>query len=486
MKKLFIPLAGVCLLIGSAAQASSLIDAIRAAGASDPQLRESEANRLAALEAKPQARAGWLPQISGFFSEAAGESDGSSASQQFVPTDDGDVFQTFSTPFKTDLNEEQSWQLELRQTVFQWETWVALAQADTTIAQADADYQAAEQGLFVRVSERYFDVLAAEDTLESTVATKEAVARQLEQAETRFEVGLIAITDVREAQAAHDEAIAAEIAAKRALATAKELLREFTDEYPTDLFAPGSSMPLAAPTPNDVEAWVETAMRQNLRVLSSQLAVQLANQEIKSRRGGHYPTVDIVLTRSDFDQDSDRRDLDIDARGADGRILGELGPWEVSDSDRNGDRYEIRLSMPIYSGGRTSSRVREAVYQHRAAKERLERVMRETERLTRDSYEGVISEIARVEALRKALQSSETALQATEAGFEVGTRTTVDVLNARRDLFRARTNYLRSRYDYILNTLNLKFAAGMLAGPDLEEVNGWLTEPSATPPATGG
>lgn len=452
-------LAGV-LALSSAAHAANLSEVLDLALRSDPQLREAEANRLAALEAKPQARALLLPQVNLTYDKVRQEQDGT---QGFFDAQ----AQTFVN-FGTDSTDDQDLlSLQLQQSVFRWDRWVSLRQADATIAQAEANYQAARQNLLQRVAQRYFDVLAARDSLDATVATKEAVARQLEQAETRFEVGLIAITDVREAQAAYDTAVADEIAAKRTLGTAKELLREITGEYIDELLAPSDALPLVPPEPQDVDAWVASSLQQNANLISSRLAVDIANETINLRRAGHFPTLDLILSHDDIDGESDGSIFDLDDP---------LAAPQASDSttDLSGETIRLQLNIPIYSGGGTSSRVREAVHLARAAKDRYDRVARETERLTRDSYAGVISEISRVEALKKALESSQTALEATEAGFEVGTRTTVDVLIARQNLTAARTAYLASRYDYLLNVINLKLAAGTLSEADLAEINNWL------------
>jgi len=437
------------------AQAANLAEVLALALQSDPQLREADANRLAAHESKPLARSVMLPQINLGYERDWEEQDGTS--RQFAATRFIDV--PFTSSADTDFLS-----LQLQQSVFRWEQWVALRQADSTIAQAEADYQTAEQGLLQRVAQRYFDVLSARDSLDATIATKEAVARQLEQAETRFEVGLIAITDVREAQAAYDTAAADEIAAKRVLGTSKELLREITGEYFDELLAPGDDLPLVPPEPQNVDEWVTSSLQQNSTVISSRLAVDIAGQNIDIRRAGHYPTVDLQVGRREFGGTIDTTTLD--------PVLGQQD--STIPNDLTDDLITLQVNVPIYSGGGTSARVRQAVFQERAAKDRLDRTMRETERLTRDSYAGVLSEMSRVGALKKALESSETALEATEAGFEVGTRTTVDVLIARQNLARARTVYLKSRYDYLLNVVNLKLAAGSLNGADLSEINQWL------------
>jgi outer membrane protein len=444
----------------SSAHAANLSEVLELALQSDPQLREAEANRLAALEAKPQARSLLLPQIGLTYDTSRTEQDGT---QGFFDAQ-AQTFVNFGTD-STDDNDFLT--LELQQSLFRWDRWVSLRQADATIAQAEANYQAARQNLLQRVAQRYFDVLAARDSLDATVATKEAVARQLEQAETRFEVGLIAITDVREAQAAYDTAVADEIAAKRTLGTAKELLREITGEYFDELVAPSAELPLVPPEPQNVDTWVTSSLQQNANVVSSRLAVDIATETINLRRAGHYPTLDLVLTHEEIEGESDGTIFDVNDP---------LAGFQDSDSttDLSSDTIRLQLNVPIYSGGGTSSRVREAVHLQRAAKDRFDRVARETERLTRDSFAGVISEMSRVEALKKALESSQTALEATEAGFEVGTRTTVDVLIARQNLTTARTAYLGSRYDYLLNVINLKLAAGTLTEADLAEINTWL------------
>lgn len=346
---------------------------------------------------------------------------------------------------------------------------MGLKQSQKLVAQAETNYAAARQDLMLRASQRYFDVLAAQDRLESEQGARESIARQLEQAQKRFEVGLIAITDVQEAQAAYDQAVATDIAARRSLATAKENLREITGVYVETLERPTPEMELVPPSPSDADAWVSEAMDQNLALIASRLGADIARDEIRSRRAGHLPTLDLVASRNEFDQSSKQINPDPTTG---------LPITSNSNVDQTTDTISLQLSVPVFSGGFTSSRVREAVYLHRAAKEQVERIARGTERETRDSYLGVISEISRVKALKQALLSSQTALEATEAGFDVGTRTTVDVLASRRALITARTNYLRARYDYIMNVMRLKLAAGTLNADDIENFNRWMTKPA--------
>ncbi|MEM8684175.1 MAG: TolC family outer membrane protein, partial [Pseudomonadota bacterium] len=354
----------------------------------------------------------------------------------------------------------RQWQVSLRQTLFRWDQIVGLRRADKVVARAEADREAAQQDLIVRVTQRYFDVLAAEDRLVAINANKQAIARQLEQAKQRFDVGLIAITDVQESQAAFDESVANEIAAKRSLATARELLREITGTYIRELSAPMENFPLNSPQPAAEKDWVDLSMTQNLSLVAARLDEEVARDQISLQRNGHYPTLDLVVSTGNRDTESDRN--------VDG------SPFFPADSEGDSDSISLQFSVPLFAGGTTSSRVKQAIYEHRAERERLQRVTRETERQARDAYLGVLSEISRVKALEQAVASSRTALEATEAGFDVGTRTIVDVLNSQFALYNSITNFYQARYDYILNMMRLKQAAGNLQVQDLERLDQFL------------
>ncbi|HKE45323.1 MAG TPA: TolC family outer membrane protein [Steroidobacteraceae bacterium] len=455
----------------SSAYSADLLEVYQRAAQNDPLIREAEANRLAAREAKPRALSALLPQIVGLGSMSTGHQDGGNTFPQVINPDDPATRTIVNVPttFESDTDRTQ-YEFRLTQSVFRWDQWMTLKQSDSQVAQAEANYIVAEQDLLVRTCERYFDVLAAEDTLQSATTARDAISRQLEQANKRFEVGLIAITDVQEAKAAFDNANAVVIDSKRALATAHEQLRELTGDPFEQLSKLSQSMPLKTPDPQDEEQWVKTAMDQNSALISSRLAAEIARDTISIRRGGHFPTLDLVASHSDFDSDQTTT-----TRQGTTSIKG------PTDSNQTDDTISLQLVFPIYSGGAVSSSVREAVYLHRAARERLEATARSTERETRDAYLGVLSELSRVQALRQALESSRTALQATEAGYEVGTRTAVDVLDARRRLAQAETDYARSRYDYVLNVVRLKRAAGTLQAQEINDVNQWLTA-TAVPP----
>ena len=446
------------LLTASLAHAADLSEVYQQALRNDPQLREAEATRLAALESKPQALSALLPQISAGGSYSKDQTNGSQV------VFDGRAFTTRSS--ESDLT-TKGWALTLRQSLFKWDNWAALKQADAQVAQAEADYHTAQQQLVLRTAQAYFNVLAARDTLTAGQSALEAITRQLEQAEKRFEVGLIAVTDVQEAKAAHDQANATVIAGKRALATRLEELRELTGEPVSELKAPGDDMPLTAPSPADEEQWVRQAFDQNLALTSARLSADVAREGISVAKGGHGPTIDLVARKSGSNTNGDT---------ATATTLGTLS--NPIDTNSDADSISVQFSIPLYSGGATQSRVRQAVYRHRASRERLERVARETERDARDAYLGVTSEMARVTALKQAVASSQVALEATEAGYEVGTRTAVDVLEARRRLTDAQTNYARSKYDYLLNVLRLRLAAGSLDEGALTQTNALLTQPA--------
>jgi len=437
----------------------------------DPIIREAEASYLARLEAKPQARSAILPFLSLSAGSSTQHSEDPNRPTNFATGQpDPDIIST-----EVD-RDGSSWSVSLNQTVFDWGQFLALKQADKLLAQAETDYQVARQDLLVRVATTYFLVLAAEDTLASEVAAREAIGRQLEQAERRFEVGLIAITDVQEAQAGYDQAIAAEIGAQQNLATTLEFLREIIGESVTDLAGPAVEIPLLRPDPDRAEDWVQTALDQNLQLISSRIASDITLDDVSIQRSVRLPTLRLSGSLGSSSSDTTRIN-NLIANAPCQQIPGSCPPLRSpSQSDSETYSFALSFSIPLYAGGFNSSRIQQSVYQHRASLETLEQVARATERETRDAYLSVISEISRVAALRQAVESSETALRATEAGFEVGTRTTVDVLVSQNNLRQAQTTYARSRYDYILNVLRLKLAAGSLSATDFEEVNGWLEE----------
>lgn len=429
--------AGAALLAPAAAAAEDLLDTYRQAMETDPQLRAAEAAHQAALEARPQAKSALLPQAS--------------AGANLTQTDEN-VHES-SSPFSAGDQDYAShgYNLSLQQAVYQKEYWVQLAQADSRIAEADANLAGARQGLVLRVAEAYFNLLKARDTLEFAQAEKKAIDQQLRQTEQRFEVGLTAITDVKEAQSRYDLAVAQEIDAENGVRNAREALREITGAAPTAPAPLSEEMPLVTPEPADIDQWVETSLEQNPQILAASSATRTARKEIDRREAERLPGVNLVAQHQYMDA--------TDARYG---------------SETSDNTLSLQLDFPFYQGGRITSRSREAASLYGQAQEQLEQQRRAAIRETRSAYLNVQSGISRVKALKQSLVSSETALEATEAGFEVGTRTAVDVLNSQQELFRARRDYSGARYDYLIATLRLKRSAGLLTEADLERINNWL------------
>jgi len=303
----------------------------------------------------------------------------------------------------------------------------------------------------LRSTTAYFNILSAKDDLRVAKAEQEANKRQLEQAKQRFDVGLIAITDVHEAQASYDAARAAEIGAENSLDNAWEALLEIIGPQPQGgLASLGKGLRLQTPEPNDLQSWSDTAQQQNFDIIAARNQLESARQEIEVNRSGHYPTLDLVggyqLNRStnEFSSESDTTSIG------------------------------LQLDLPIYTGGGVTSRTQQARATYRATQQSLDQTRRSVNRQVRDAFRGVLSTISRVKALQAATVSAKSALESTEAGYEVGTRTIVDVLDVQRNLFSSQRDYLRSRYDYIINGFKLKAATGNLAVEDLQRVNGWL------------
>lgn len=453
-------------------EAANLVEIFEQATRGDPVIREAEALRTAALEARPQARGALLPQVRVAGALETSESDGNRTLAQ----------ETDTVPPEIELvrvGQDTSadswwWQAGLRQTLFRWDQWQRLQRADSRVAQAEAQYRAAQQDLMVRVTQRYFDVLAAAETLRAAEATLAAFNRQLEQAERQFKVGLVTIIDVEEARAARDAGTANVIAAKRALAVSGELLTELTGEVYPELQRPKEDFqvddPKAAKSEQD---WVDTALEQNLNIIAARLGVDMAKRDLKIAQAGHMPTVDLYASTSEFDVSGDQTNVD---RASGVRTTG------PADADGSEDVVGVEMVVPIFTGGVTRSRVREQVQLHRAARERLEANIRAAERATRDAYLSSVADRERVVALRQTVASTQSAQRATERGVEVGTRTTVDLLEARRRVFEAERDYARGRYDYLINLVRLRSTAGVLLPDDLKTINDHLLEPVSIQP----
>lgn len=463
-RRLILATAGLVLLTSRASAQQSLLDIYELALANDPVVRQAEMDYLAAAETRPQARANLLPQLS--FSAQTSHNESEDPNPPTDPVDNEPSVIISSTEREGD---SESMGVNINQVVFDWGRYVTLQQADKTVTRAMTDYEAARQELLIRVSEAYFNVLAAEDSLASEESARQAIERQLEQAQQRFEVGLIAITDVQDAQSQFDQAVAAVIAAERALAAQREALRQIVGQRVDDLVGAGEEIPLDAPDPNNPEEWVETALDQNLELISARIGADIAEDDIRIQRSSRFPTLDFSTGYQEQTSESTQTN-NLFAGGAQSRN---------SFNESEGFNWRLSLNVPLFTGGLNRSRIQQAVYRQRSARENVERVARQTEFQTRDAYLGVTAEIARVDALSQFVRSSETALEAAQASYEVGQRTIVDVLAAQQNLRLAETQYARSRYDYMLNTLRLQQAAGGLSVEDLERVDGWLRQSAA-------
>ena len=418
----------------AAAETLDLAGAYRFAERNDPSFQEAGAARDAALQTVSIARAGLRPSVSG------GGSGGFEHQDLDIPNRSGsDTFSRFSLS------------LDVTQPLYHPDRTIRLGQAQATEERAELDYAASGQDLIVRVAEGYFGVLDAIDDYRFAQTNREAIAQQLRQAQQRFEVGLIAVTDVEEAKSRFDLASARELRAKNELDNAREALRETTGVYPEELAPLGGGIPLAIPEPADIDEWTRTAAERNLVVRSGGFAAAIAKDGVRLAGTGRTPTVDLVGQASLTDVDNELNERE----AASGSVL-------------------LRLQWPIYTGGRVPADTEQARARHREAVHGLERARRAIVRQTRQAYLGVESAIAQIGALEQAVVSSRSALDAVEAGFQVGTRTSVDVLDAQSDLFQARNDLASARYDYILNALRLRQAAGTLAPADLEAVNEWL------------
>ncbi len=425
----------VSALLAMPAQGEDLMEIYRMAAENDPELRAAAASRAAVAEELRQSEALYGPSVS--------------LGASYTRNRDESKGGFFSSPPIYYTNKGIS--LNLSQAIYRKDLLSQKAQSEARLRQAEAQFAAAEQALALKAAERYFNVLAAQDNLEFALAEKEAISRQLEQTKQRFEVGLIAITDVHESQAAHDMAVAAEISAQNNLAMAHEALREVTGHITADVAPLSERIELISPEPADVEQWIERALESNLGIVAARAGVEAAHQQLELARAGRSPNLDLVASHNYADT---------------GGLFG--------DRTSNSTVVGLQLSLPLYQGGGISARIRQARHGLEQAREELEKSRRQVQRATSDAYLTVLATISQVKALEQAVVSSTSALEATEAGYEVGTRTTVDVLNVRRNLYRAQRDYARARYDYILSTLRLKQAAGILGEEDLRRINGWL------------
>ena len=435
MRKTLLSL-GLGLLISLPAQAENLLDIYQRAKQNDPVFRAAEQAFFATREIKAQSKALFLPVLN-------------------LSGDYNRIYQNYRNTNNEQTYTSYGYTLNLRQAIFHKDYLVQYKQADLQVAQAAARFNSAAQDLIVRAADAYFQVLAALDNLRFVQAEKKAIGEQLNQTKQRFKVGLTAVTDVHEAQARYDQSVAQEIQARNRVATSRENLRELIGESPRSLATLAREVPLTPPDPQDADTWVQTAEEHSLPLIVAEKARQIAREEIEHRKSGHYPSLDLVASA--------------------GRSTTDGGAF-VTFTGRTIDdaRIGLQLNLPLYQGNLVVSQTRQAEHQYAQAKEEYIRQQRLTEKNTRTAYLNVLSNISTVKAFKQALKSARTALKATEAGYKVGTRDAVEVLNSRREVFRAERDYAKARYTYIVQTLRLRQAVGILTEADLTAINKWL------------
>jgi outer membrane protein len=414
--------------------AQNLVDIYQLAEQNDASLKIAQANYQAARESLPLATSTRKPQVNLSVQQSLKESDNSSIG--------------------SNTNQNLGYTLSLTQTVYNAQTSAQVDSAGASVRQAEANLKVAEQDLVIRVATRYFAILSAQDSVKFARAEQNAIARQLEQAQKRFEVGLIAITDVQEAQALYDRSQAQSLLAENQLDNAFQALQVITAEASSSTLATlGDQLSLIIPQPADIKAWVDTSLQNNQSLAAALAASRAAKFELDHQSRGHYPTVDFNASYNDSRIDDDR--------------LGDFNQDDIS--------LMLQLNIPLFTGGRIDATRQQAASNYLSAQNTALLQNRLTSQQTRIAYLGVVSGIGQVKAFKQALNSSSTALKATEAGFEVGTRTSVDVLVSLRETFRAQRDYSSARYDYLINTLKLKQAAGLLSSDDLTAINRWLS-----------
>ena len=426
------------MLMAPCSQAADLLQVYREARANDAVFTSARATLEAGRERLTQGRALVLPTIN------------LTGNSTFT---DGEVrAATPNAVFGTRQFNTNAWTVTLNQPLYRQGNWAQYQQAEFQVAQAEAQFGQAGQDLVLRVAQAYFDVLASQDSLAFIQAQKNAITEQLQQARRNFEVGTTTITDTHEAQARFDLSTSQEIAAQNDLEIRKRALQQLIGRFPDALTPVRSQLQLTAPQPAVMETWVDTAQRQNFAVRVQEAALEIASREVERNRAAHYPTLDLVGTIGSSS------------------TTGSTGAG-AAGSDIRSATIGLQLALPIYAGGATNSRVREALALQEKVRSDLENSRRQAALTARQTYLGVTNGMAQVKALEQALISSETALASNKLGYEVGVRINIDVLNSQQQVFSTRRDMSRARYDTLMNGLRLKASTGNLSESDLEEVN---------------
>lgn len=441
----------------SAAHADDLIQIYQEARASDPTLSSAEATKLATDENVDQARSALLPQIGASldFTKARGGDNGATiVNDPVTGVPHVVVGGTSST------SSQRTAGAQLNQSLLDISKWTTLKANKYNASAGSATYDAAQQDLLVRAATAYFNVLSAMDELKFSQANEKALGRQLEQAQQKFDVGLAAITDVNAAKAQHDQAVATVIADQNALDQTREAVRQLTDKEPGDFKKLRDRLPLEHPVPDDPKAWVDVALKNNPALSSAAFQVDAAGENINSARAGHLPTITGQVGYSRAPAWSNTR------------YPG--GDFSRSSDPKWGSSITLTLNVPIFTGGYTRSRVRQAIYNRDYAQDQYEFNRRQVVAATRNDFRSVIAGASEVEATKASVVSAQSSVEATQAGYEVGTRTIVDVLIAQQTLLQAQSGYSAARHTFVLSGLLLKQAAGVIEVKDLEAINALL------------
>lgn len=447
-------LALLLTMAGASAQAADLQQAYDLARQGDPQLAGAEASQRASAAGVGLARAAMLPQVSA--QASISRAWGGGRSDQSFACGTGTCFGSVQGGSDTTT---RSTGIGVQQSVFNWANNAQFKTSRSLAAQGDALYEGASQALLTRVAQAYFNVLSAIQDLASSRAQERALKRQYDQANVRLQVGLAPITDMQEAKAQYDIARAQTISFQTALADARAALSEITGQPLDHLKGLAADFRPSAPTPGDVDAWVRMAVADNPQVLAQRRALDAANHTVEAARAGHLPTLEFSANYGDTTTWGSSHSA---------------GLGFPAGSVNYGPTFALTLNVPIFSGFAVSSRVRQALANRDAAADALEQTRRAIERQARASFNATMGGIIEVEARKQALLSAQTALEATQTGLEVGTRTIVDVLISEQQLYSAQRDYARARNNFVVNGLLLKQAAGTVQAADLAGVNALL------------
>lgn len=450
-------------LLPATAAAEDLLQTYELARAGDPQFAAAESGRLATREGAVQARAAMLPQLSGTASLNRSRSEGPATQNQFDPVTGQPI--TFSGNVDTESTTRRLG-IDVNQMVFDRARFTTLNSQKALSKASDFQLEAAGNSLITRTSATYFNVLVQLETLAAAEAAEAALQKQFDFASKRLEVGLAPITDVHEARAQFDSARANTILARNAVADAYQALAEITGVPVRNLKALPQDFQPALPVAEGAEGWVQTALENNPALRAQQLQVESADANIATARSGHWPTLYLGGGYSDGKTWGERT---FSASALPGAVTNPI------ESESRGPQIGVTLSVPIFSGGATQSRVRQAVAQRDVASDQLEQQRRGLERSTRNAYQTLVAGVSEVEARRLALVSAQAAYDASQVGLEVGTRTVLDVLINQQNLFGAQQAYAVARYNHLQQRLVLEEAAGTLDIEDVQTINRLLT-----------